>query len=170
MYVLGEDEGLILKATEEFMDVKEKRAPGDKWMIRGPCEYVPPVQVEVSNFQKAIPLDANEGVYVRNIKSGKVRAVIGCTYMLNQDEELWQKELPPVVEELLSQGKDPVADRSDRRGGDRPSKVRDKTKVVVFRVPHNAAVQIYDYKDKKARYIPPLFQCQQRASVHAARD
>ena len=28
---------------------------------------------------------------------------------------------------------------------------RDKTKVVTFRVPHNAAVQIYDYKEKKAR-------------------
>lgn len=30
---------------------------------------------------------------------------------------------------------------------------RDKTKVVTFRVPHNAAVQIYDYKQKKARVV-----------------
>lgn len=30
---------------------------------------------------------------------------------------------------------------------------RDKNKVVSFRVPHNAAVQIYDYKDKKARVV-----------------
>ena len=133
------------------MDEKTRRAPGDRWMIRGPCEYVPPVEVELCNFRKAIPLDANEGVYVRNIKTGKVRAVIGCTYMFNQDEELWHKELPPVVEELLSQSKDPVADRSDRRSTDKSSKVRDKSKVVVFRVPHNAAVQIYDYKDKHAR-------------------
>jgi len=34
-------------------------------------------------------------------------------------------------------------------GGGKP---RDKTRVVTYRVPHNAAVQIYDYKDKKARY------------------
>ena len=34
--------------------------------------------------------------------------------MLTQDEELWAKELPPAVEELLSQGKDPLAERSDR--------------------------------------------------------
>lgn len=141
---------MILKATEEFTDDKDKRAPGDRWMIRGPREYVPPVEVEVSNFRKAIPLDANEGVYVRNIKTGQVRAVIGCTYMLNQDEELWQKELPPVVEDLLAQGKDPVADRSDRKTAEKP-KARDKHKVVTFRVPHNATVQIYDYKDKKAR-------------------
>jgi len=30
-------------------------------------------------------------------------------------------------------------------------KVRDKTRVITYRVPHNAAVQIYDYKQKKAR-------------------
>lgn len=152
VHVLGEDEGLILKASEEFMDGKVKRAPGDRWMIRGPGEYVPPVEVEVSAFRKAMPLDLNEGVYVRNIKTGQVRAVIGCTYMLNQDEELWEKVLPPVVEDLIASGKDPLADRSDRGSGAK-SKPRDKTKVVTYRVPHNAAVQIYDYKDKKARVI-----------------
>jgi len=154
VYVLAEDEGLILKSTEEFTDGKVKRAPGDRWMIRGPGEYVPPVEVEVSTFRKAIPLDANEGIYVRNIKTGQVRAVIGCTYMINQDEELWAKDLPPVVEELLLKGKDPMSERSDRKSDNKgSSKVRDRTKVVTFRVPHNASVQIYDYKDKKARVI-----------------
>ena len=33
---------------------------------------------------------------------------------------------------------------------------RNKTRVVTFRVPHNAAVQIYDYKEKTARYINQL--------------
>jgi len=44
----------------------------------------------------------------------QVRGVCGATYMLTQDEELWEKELPPAVEELLSAAKDPMADRSDR--------------------------------------------------------
>ena len=83
-------------------------------MIRGPLEYIPPVKVEVVTKRKAIPLDANEGIYVRDVKSGKVRAICGSTYMLTQDEELWAKELPPGVEELLAEGKDPLADRSDR--------------------------------------------------------
>ncbi len=83
-------------------------------MIRGPLEYVPPVEVEVVAKRKAMPLDENEGIYVRDIKSGKVRGVCGATYMLTQDEELWSKELPPQVEELLMQAKDPLADRSDR--------------------------------------------------------
>merc|ERR1712159_588495 len=46
-----------------------------------------------------------------------------------------------------------MADRSDRGKGPQSNKPRDKTRVVTFRVPHNAAVQIYDYKDKKARVI-----------------
>ena len=46
--------------------------PGDRWMIRGPLEYVPPVEVEVAAKRKAIPLDENEGIYVRDIKTGKV--------------------------------------------------------------------------------------------------
>ncbi|KAL5016265.1 hypothetical protein ScPMuIL_005854 [Solemya velum] len=155
VYVLGEDEGLILKATETFQDEEDDiaRKPGDRWMIRGPVEYVPPVEVDVVMKRQAIPLDENEGIYVRDVKSGKVRAVTAETYMLNHDEELWEKELPPTVEQLLMAGKDPMADRSDRRGGDGPAKQRDKTRVITFRVPHNAAVQIYDYKEKKARVI-----------------
>lgn len=80
----------------------------------------------------------------------QVRAVVGHTYMLTQDEELWQKELPANVEVLLSAPRDPLADRSDRtRTGE--NLPRDKTRVVSYRVPHNAAVQVYDYREKKAR-------------------
>jgi major vault protein len=164
IHVLGEDEGLILRAMQSFTDTSDPddavvRLPGDRWMIRGPTEYVPPVEVEVVQKRCAIPLDSNEGIYVRNTKTGKVRAVIGETYMLNQHEELFEKVLPPNVEQLISSQKDPLADRSDRggrrnRGGDAEgssSKPRDRTRVVSFRVPHNAAVQIYDFQSKTAR-------------------
>lgn len=50
----------------------EQRRPGDRWMLRGPIEYVPPATVEVLLRQRAIPLDENEGIYVRDIKTGKV--------------------------------------------------------------------------------------------------
>lgn len=83
-----------------------------------------------------------------------MRAVIGHSYMLTQDEELWEKELPANVEQLLSRSSDPLADRSDRgrnTAGTGPVGPRDKTRVVSYRVPHNAAVQVYDYREKKAR-------------------
>jgi major vault protein len=154
LFVLGENEGLILRANEKFTDQGKERNPGDRWMIRGPAEYVAPVEVEVVTKRTAIPLDENEGIYVRDVKTGKVRGITGETYMLNQDEELWEKELPPVVEQLLIQGKDPVADRGEYgRVKGVETKGRDKTRVVTFRVPHNAAVQIYDYKEKKARVL-----------------
>jgi major vault protein len=45
-------------------------------MIRGPKEYVPPVEVEVVMKRQAIPLDENEGIYVRDVKTGKVYLII----------------------------------------------------------------------------------------------
>uniref|UniRef100_A0A8C1HW41 Major vault protein n=1 Tax=Cyprinus carpio carpio TaxID=630221 RepID=A0A8C1HW41_CYPCA len=167
VYVLSEEEGLVLRAVEAFIDTEGQeeedeeegtsrtkkrgiqRRPGDRWMLRGPIEYVPPATVEVLLRRDAIPLDENEGIYVRDIKTGKVRAVIGQTYMLTQDEELWEKELPANVETLLSQS---LADRS-LRGGNIAQAERDKTRVVSYRVPHNAALQVYDYREKKARVV-----------------
>lgn len=155
MYVLGEDEGLIIKCLEAYEDEDEDedkkiRTPGDRWMIKGPTDYVPSVYEEVITRTKAIPLDQNEGIYVRDIKSGKVRAVIGETYMLNQDEELWSKSLPDEVENLLA--KDALADRNLRNKAT-TTKERNKSQVVTYKVPHNGAVQIYDYKLKKSRVI-----------------
>jgi len=99
-----------------------------------------------------MPLDENEGIYVRDMKTGKVRAVVGQTYVLNQDEELWDKPLPEQIEKLLNAEVDPLADRT-ARAHNKESKARLKSKVVSYRVPHNAAAQIYDYKAKKARVV-----------------
>jgi major vault protein len=63
--------------------------------------------------------------------------------MLKPNEELWKKELPKVVEDILAK------DQSDELKGNE----RDKTRVVTYRAPHNSAVQIYDYKEKKSRVV-----------------
>ena len=121
-------------------------------MIKGPTDYVPPVEVEVVTRRKAIPLDENEGIYVRDVKSGKIRAIIGETYMLNQDEELWEKHLPTEVEKLLSI--DPILNPATTESLTKKQiSGRNKSLVVTYRIPHNGAVQIYDYKEKKARVI-----------------
>jgi len=104
--------------------------------------------------RRKIPLDENEGIYVRNINTGAVTAVIGKTYMLSPHEELWAKELPVEVEALLAKqmyGKQNHAsgDYSD----DEFPLERDPTKVVQFRVPHNAAAQVYDFRTKSSRVV-----------------
>jgi len=113
-------------------------------MIYGPTDYVPPVEVEVIERRKAIPLDENEGVYVRDLKTGRVRAVIGESYMLKANEELWEKELPPVVEELL---------QKEVRTGSETTGPRVRTAAVTFRAPHNSAVQVFDFRSKKSRVV-----------------
>src|SRR5919202_857395 len=168
IYVLGEQEALLLRAKEAFTEGSGEqvieRQPGDLWMIAGPRDYIPRVEVEVVERRKAIPLDKNEGIYVRDIQTGELTLVSGPqAYMLSPYEELWDKELPPVVEELLMQKHDPVSERSQHHsmGGDEPGQKlgvpsksqRDKTRAVVFHVPQNAAVQIHDYKDRTARTV-----------------
>jgi hypothetical protein len=81
--VLLEDWVLILKLIEAFEnELQVKRGPA--WWSR----------VKIAMFL--------QGIYVRDIKSGKVRAVIDQTYILNQNEELWDKPLPSEVEKLLT--------------------------------------------------------------------
>lgn len=149
--VLANDEALLLKAIEAFKDGEVVRKPGEKWLIRGPAEYIAPVQVSVLERRQAIALDENEGVYVRDETTGKVRAVVGQAYLLKENETLWNKELPAIVEELLQRPngtKHSIKDTDNAR-----SAPRDKTRVVRFNVQHNAAVQIFDYKEKKPRVV-----------------
>lgn len=76
VYVLSEHQGLLLRALQplEEGEGKEKvtHQAGDRWLIRGPLEYVPPAKVEVVEERQAIPLDENEGIYVQDVKTGRV--------------------------------------------------------------------------------------------------
>jgi len=156
--ILNAEEALLLRAEEAFDDIDPatkqpiKRLPGNKWMIHGPCEYVPPVQLQVLEKRRAMALDENEGVYVRDEKTGKVRSVIGESYMLQPHETLWEKELPAIVEELLTRPSGCKHMVKDPKDAPRAAP-RNKTRVVRFSVQHNAACQIYDYKDRKARVV-----------------
>jgi len=148
VHVLSEEEALLLTALESFVDGDIQRTPGDRWMIPGPCDYIPTTEVQVIERRKVIPLDENEGIYVRDLRSGRVRTVMGVSTMLTPYEVLWEKPLAPVVEELLQLQGD-----SRNSGSNVSRRTRDKTRVVSYRAPHNSAVQIYDYKAKKARVI-----------------
>ncbi|CAF3567418.1 unnamed protein product, partial [Rotaria sp. Silwood2] len=98
-------------------------------------------------------LDENEGIYVRDLKTGRVRAIVGNTYMLTQDEELWEKELPLSIEEFLQ--RDSLVDRRTKTTvtSSFQTTKRDKSRLVTYRVPQNQAVQVYDYKEKNSRII-----------------
>ena len=160
--VLSEHQSLLLQAREDVKDDETLKVSGTKWIVRGPREYVPPAEVTVLEERESIPLDENEGIYVRNIKSGEVRIVKNTVYMLTAEEVLWEKELSDEVEELLSlqasgSGFAPVIvkDSGERDYGKRKPAVykREKTRAITFRAPHNSAVQLFDYKSKKSRIV-----------------
>ena len=110
----------------------------DRWMVHGPCRYIPPVQVTLIEKRQSTPLDTNEGIDVRDNREGSIRSECGKTYMLKAHEELWQMPLDEIVEELIG-FKGPVK--------------RDKTRLVTYKCPYNSSVQVYDYKRKKSRVV-----------------
>ena len=96
VYILGEDEALLLRAEETHKEEDGTvRNAVDRWMIKGPCRYTPPVQVILLEKRKSIPLDTNEGIYVRDNRDGSIRSVCGKTYMLKAHEELSPMALDP---------------------------------------------------------------------------
>ena len=125
MYLLAEDEALLIRADEAHKDENGvDRAAVDRWMIFGPCRYVPTVEVQVVERRESIPLDTNEGIYVRDNREGSIRSLCGRTYMLQEHEELWSMTLDSTVEELL---------------GFKNMK-RDTTRQITFKCPYNSAV------------------------------
>jgi major vault protein len=150
VHVLDSEEALLLRAREALTDGGTKRKPGDRWMIYGPSDYVPPVEVEILEKRRATALDENEGIYVRDITTGRVSSITGRAYMLGPNELLWEKHLPPAVEELLAK-QYTSRDRVEQSKG--VVATRNKTRLVTYRAPHNSAVQLYDYKAKKARVV-----------------
>lgn len=160
--VLEENDALLLQANEEFKDGEVLRQPGDKWLIKGPCEFIKPLQLKILEERKAMPLDENEGIYVRDTNTGEIKTVSGQTYLLQEFEELWEKELSPEVEELLqaqTTGTIFATATVNEKGeydyskGKNLKSNRVKHKIVTFRSPDNSAVQLFDYKNKTRRYV-----------------
>jgi major vault protein len=159
IYSLSVDEALLLCADEDFTEENgTKRKAGELWLLSGPGSYIPHSSVRIMKDKKTqqekrrrIVLADGEGVYVRNTQSGEVRAVIGGAYMLSATEELWEKELPAIVEEKILAQNTSVTTYMD---ADRDKHdARDKTRVVKFLVPSNAACQVYDYKKRTQRTV-----------------
>jgi major vault protein len=160
--VLEENDALLLQANEPYKDGEILRQPGDKWLIKGPCEFIKPLQLQILEERKALPLDENEGIYVRDRNTGEIKTVSGQTYLLKEFEELWNKNLSPQVEALLQSQQTGVIFASaqvNKKGEyvyenkDNVATRRIKHKIVTFKAPDNSAVQLFDYKNKTKRYV-----------------
>jgi major vault protein len=154
VYVLKDEEALLLVAKEKLVEAgNTARKPGDRWMIYGPRDYVPPIEVDVLEKRKTIILGENEGIYIRDLNNGEIRSHLGKCYMLKPNEELFEKAFEPEIETLLYV--DPMAQRTMNTAEVQKLVIppRDKTRVVSYRIPSNMAVQLFDYKTKTNRIV-----------------
>ena len=161
IYVLQEDEALLVFAENTFTDQQKViHYPGEKWLVHGPGEYIPPIDVRVIEKRAAIPLHKNEGIYIRDEKTGKIRAQIGSTYLLQAHESLWEKELPVEYEVLLQKERLGVSFMAAKQCGKNVTyeevlntEVRDKTRVISYRISSGKCVQVYNYKTKENKIV-----------------
>jgi len=138
--ILDENEGFLVQAKESFIDEnKVEHKAGDKWMINGPLKFIPGVEIKIIEKRRKIPLDKNEGIYIRNIKTGKLFKHMGSSYFLSPDEELWEKELPDNIEKIYLK--------------DLNLSSRNKSNIVSYPCPFNCIMQIYNLKTKTNRII-----------------
>jgi major vault protein len=139
--ILDENEGYLVQAIQDLEYEGKKRVAGEKWMIQGPKKFIPLIDLEIIRDEKRvkIPLDKNEGIYIRNKETGKIFKHMGSSYFLSPDEELWNKELPENIEEKYL--------------SDMNLQTRDKSRIIKYNCPFNSIMQIYNLKTKKNRII-----------------
>ena len=127
--VLGEEEALLLEATE---DIEGQRVAGERWLVRGPCDFIPSVATAVVERRSGIPLDEGEGVYVQSRTTGEVRAEVGPqTLVLAAEEQLYKKQLPKGQAQLLA------------KLGRNPNTAPEK--MITVEAPRNTAIQVVDH-------------------------
>jgi major vault protein len=164
-HVLSEMQGLKLQALDDFSEPDEGGEPrlrkaGDTWIVRGPRTYVPNERVVIHKEIVALSLGQGEGLYVRDLRSGKVSLVQGpCQFMPEAHQELHEKRLSPEAEALLGlappaasqlaavDGKEAKAPRPASQAMDRV----DRTRAIVLRIEDNTAVLINDFETNHAR-------------------
>ncbi len=80
--ILQADEAVVLTAQDEFDDIlpsgkKVHRPPGDRWMIHGPTEYIP--RIEIGNMQhRWVGVCVYMHVHVRNVCTCLCACVCVC--------------------------------------------------------------------------------------------
>jgi len=160
--ILTEDEAVLLYAEKAFTDeAGVARYSGERWLFRGPGAYIPHVSVQIKERRKSTPLSAGEGIYIKDLNTGRVRAHIGSTYLLKAHEELWDKPLSADMEELYAVEKLGISyaipvQKDGKLIYQKPDTShyrRTKHEVMTCNVHHNKACQLFDFKTNESRVV-----------------
>lgn len=147
--VLSKDLALLVLCNQEFTDENQViRRPGERWLVKGPCSYVPPVEVKILEDRERICLNDSEGIYIRDIHTGSIKMITGRSYLLEAHEELWDKDLSNEMMVLLQNEGIFHVDNQPKL-----IKSMKKSSVIAFTVPHNSVSQVFDYKEKQSKIV-----------------
>lgn len=92
-YLLQKEEGMIMEAQHSFHDQGIDRTAGDRYLITGPCQYIPHKYERLIKTVKMLSLGEYEGVYIKNMTLGTVRLEEGPkSVMMASDEQLYVKD------------------------------------------------------------------------------
>lgn len=90
---ISKNDSISIKTPSKEKIVEEKHNAGDVWIVEGPCSYIPHKHSEIIQKLKSIILGKDEGLYIKNIKTGEIHLEAGPkTIMLTQEEQLFQKK------------------------------------------------------------------------------
>ncbi|KAF5218546.1 hypothetical protein C3747_283g12 [Trypanosoma cruzi] len=150
-YLIGDHEALLVEAVSSFAEEDDTwREVSSRWLVSGPCSYIPPLDVCVVERRERLLLTGSQGVYVRNVRTGMVRAVHGQAIMLAADEILWEKPISPLVHRLLQADTFSVYDAGALKSASEKEPYASH-KVIFYKVPHNALVRLYDSSTNTSR-------------------
>ncbi|OAF70080.1 Major vault protein [Intoshia linei] len=157
--VLKSDQGVVLRAKNNYMDEKIKRVAGEKWLIKGPCVYTPKKDVEIVTIRETHSMNENEGIYVRDLRTGQVRAISGTSYMLTEYEELASKFMPAFIEACLYKNRwdekgEEESKRTVQKSEDKYCVIKRKNhEIISYHVPQNSVVQLYELQSNNVRIV-----------------
>ncbi|KAG5488582.1 hypothetical protein JIQ42_00190 [Leishmania sp. Namibia] len=164
-YLLCEQEAVLVTALGSFTDASctppVERYDGDRWLVRGPCSFVPSDLMRVvpdaktgAEVRRPYLLSEGDGLYVRNGVTGAVRCIPGpCSYLLTAEEEVWEKPLSAQVERHLAQLASHAAYIELERAKERQVLQGQTERAVSYHIPYQSVTQLYNYKTQVTRII-----------------
>ncbi|CAG9583709.1 conserved hypothetical protein [Leishmania major strain Friedlin] len=164
-YLLCEQEAVLVTALGSFTDSSctppVQRYDGDRWLVQGPCSFIPSDLMRVvpnaktgAEVRRPYLLSEGDGLYVRNSVTGVVRCLPGpCSYLLTAEEEVWEKPLSAQVERHLAQLVSHAAYIELERDKERKVLQGQTERAVSYHIPYRSVTQLYNYKTQMTRIV-----------------
>ncbi len=156
-FVLTVDDALLLRAEKEApnpLKPEETIQAGTKVLLKGPARYIPHKDITVKERRQSLSLSEDEGVYVQNDDTGKVRLVEGpVDFFVAHNESLWDKKLTDEEEQALGYA-DQKLDVNSRVLAATPRERGKTSDAIVIELEDNEAICVYEGDKRRVEFGP----------------